>query len=189
VLTDVKEDMKLMHEETFGPLLPVIPYDSEDEAVRIANSTSYGLSGAVFTRDMEEGRRIALRIATGSVNINDSLMTYISPALPFGGVKESGIGAYHSEVGIRAFTNIKSMIEYKTPAKKEFFHYPVMPGSEEGMVEAMRFMFSQSISQRIKSFFKALPFIQQMLKEGRGVDPMEKPVRKQSPRKKPSKHH
>jgi len=169
VLTDVKEDMKLMHEETFGPLLPVIPYDNEDEAIRIANSTSYGLSGAVFTRDMEEGRRIASKIVTGSVNINDSLMTYVSPALPFGGVKESGIGAYHSEVGIRAFTNIKSMIENNNVAKKDFFHYPLMPGSEEGMAESMRFMFSQSPSQRIKSFFKLLPFLQKMRKEGKVV--------------------
>ncbi|MCX6006715.1 MAG: aldehyde dehydrogenase family protein, partial [Chloroflexi bacterium] len=108
VLTDVTLDMKLMKEETFGPLLPVIPYDNIDEAIKIANSTTYGLSGAVFTKDMEEGRKIASRIKTGSVNINDALITFAAPALPFGGVKESGVGCYHSDVGLRAFTNIKS---------------------------------------------------------------------------------
>jgi acyl-CoA reductase-like NAD-dependent aldehyde dehydrogenase len=167
VLTGITENMKLMSEETFGPLLPVIPYDSEDEAVRIANGTVFGLSGSVFTRDMDEGRRIAGRLKTGSVNINDSLMTFASPALPFGGIKESGIGVYHSEQGLRAFTNIKSIIENGNMAKKEFFHYPLMPGSEKGMAEAIRFLFSRSISQKIKVVFKVLPFMQKMRREGK----------------------
>ena len=86
VLTDVTLDMKLMKEETFGPLLPVMPYDNIEEAIKIANSTTYGLSGAVFTKDMEEGRKIASRIKTGSVNINDALITFAAPAVPFGGI-------------------------------------------------------------------------------------------------------
>lgn len=167
VLTGITQNMKLIKEETFGPLLPVMPYESEDDAVRIANSTLYGLSGSVLTRDMQEGRRIAARIKTGSVNINDTLMTFASPALPFGGIKESGIGVYHGDIGIRAFTNIKSIIENTNPAKKEFFHYPLMPDSEEGMAEAMRFMFSRSLTQKIKSLFRSLPFLLKMHREGK----------------------
>ena len=168
ILTGVTMDMKLMQDETFGPLLPLIPYDSIDEAVSIANSTPYGLSGSVFTRDMAEGRMIAARIRTGSVSINDALTVFGSPGLPFGGIKESGIGAYHSEAGIRAFANIKSIIENSNRAKKEFFHFPAMPGSEEGLAEALRFMFAQGASRKIKSFFKVLPFLQKMMKEGKG---------------------
>jgi acyl-CoA reductase-like NAD-dependent aldehyde dehydrogenase len=167
VLTDVTMDMKLMKEETFGPLLPVIPYDNIEEAIKIANSTTYGLSGAVFTRDIEEGRKIASKIKTGSVNINDALITFAVPALPFGGIKESGIGFYHSEIGLRAFTDIKSITENTNKAKKEFYHYPVLEGSLEGMVDAMKFMYSQSTSQKIKAFFKVLPFMQKMQKDGK----------------------
>ncbi len=167
VLTDVTEDMKVMKEETFGPLLPVMPYDDIEDAIRIANSTTYGLSGAVFTRDMEEGRRIASKIRTGSVNINDALITFAVPGLPFGGVKESGIGCYHSEVGIRAFTNIKSITECKNGNKKEFYQYPAMLGAEEGLLDALRFMYTQSNSQKMRSFFKVMPFLLRMQKEGK----------------------
>ena len=167
VLTDVTMDMKLMKDETFGPLLPVIPYDNIDEAIKIANSTTYGLSGAVFTSDMEEGRKIAARIKTGSVNINDALITFAAPALPFGGVKESGVGCYHSEVGLRAFTDIKSITEYKGGTKKEFFHYPVMEGSLEGMADAMNFMYAQGASKKIKAFFKVMPFMLKMQSDGK----------------------
>jgi acyl-CoA reductase-like NAD-dependent aldehyde dehydrogenase len=167
VLTDVTEDMKVMREETFGPLLPVVPYDNIDDALRIANSTNYGLSGAVFTKDMEEGRRIAGRIRTGSVNINDALITYAIPGLPFGGVKESGVGCYHSEIGIRAFTNIKSITECKDGNKKEFYKYPAMEGAEQGLLDALRFMYTQSPSQRLKALFKVMPFLMKMQREGK----------------------
>jgi len=166
VLTDVTGDMLVMKEETFGPLLPVLPYDDIEDAVRIANSTNYGLSGAVFTQDMEEGRKIAGRMRTGSVNINDTLITFAAPGLPFGGVKDSGIGNYHSEIGLRAFTNIKSVSENKKGLKKEFYHYPVMEGSEQGMLDVLRFLYTQSAGQKLKKLFKVLPFMLKMQKEG-----------------------
>lgn len=147
VLTNVTEDMKVMKEETFGPLLPVMPYDDIADAIRIANSTTYGLSGAVFTQDMEEGRKIASKIKTGSVNINDTVITFAATALPFGGVKESGVGYYHSDIGLRAFTNIKSITEYESGEKKEFFHYPVVEGAEEGLAEILRLTYTQNNSQ------------------------------------------
>ncbi|MFA5400120.1 MAG: aldehyde dehydrogenase family protein [Dehalococcoidia bacterium] len=167
VLTDVTRDMKVMQEETFGPLLPVMPYDNVEEAIKIANGTNYGLSGAVFTRDMEEGRRIAGRIRTGSVNINDALITFAVPGLPFGGVKESGIGCYHSEIGIRAFTCVKSITECKNGNKKEFYQYPAMEGAEQGLMDALRFMYTRSTAQKLNMFFKVLPFLMKMQSEGK----------------------
>jgi acyl-CoA reductase-like NAD-dependent aldehyde dehydrogenase len=164
VLTDVTSDMKLMKEETFGPLLPLVPYDDIEEAIKIANSTTYGLSGAVFTQDMEEGRKIASKIKTGSVNINDALVTFAVPGLPFGGVKESGVGYYHGEMGLRAFTNIKSITENTGNNKKEFYHYPTLEGSEEGMAEALQFMYAQSTSKKLKAFINVMPFMQKMQK-------------------------
>lgn len=167
VLTGVTLDMKLMKEETFGPILPVIPCDDIEEAIKIANSTPYGLSGAVFTRDIEEGRKIAGRIKTGSVSINEAFTVVSTPALPFGGVKESGVGYSQGEIGLRAFTNIKSITENMNKEKKEFFHYPLLEGSEEAVPDVLRFLFSQSKSQKLKAFIKVMPFMQKMKKKAK----------------------
>lgn len=167
VLTGVTLDMKLMKEETFGPVLPVIPYDDIEEAIKIANSTTYGLSGAVFTQDIEEGREIASRIKTGSVSINDVMTVAGAPALPFGGVKESGVGYSHGEIGLRAFTDIKSMTENMDNKNKDFVHFPVLEGTYEAMPDLLRFMYSQSGSQKFKAFLKVMPFMQKMKKEAK----------------------
>ena len=103
ILIDTTPEMKVRREETFGPLKPLVPYETIDEAIQIANSTEYGLSGSVYTRDPAEGRMIARRLKTGSVNVNDALITYAFPSLPFGGMKQSGVGRYHGKMGLRAF--------------------------------------------------------------------------------------
>ncbi|MFA5064534.1 MAG: aldehyde dehydrogenase family protein [Dehalococcoidia bacterium] len=77
------------------------------------------------------------------------------------------IGCYHSEIGIRAFTNIKSITECKNGNKKEFYQYPAMDGAEQGLLDALRFMYTQSTSQKIKSFFKVAPFLLKMQSEGK----------------------
>lgn len=104
VLTDVTPDMLIMREETFGPVLPIVPFDTEDEAVRAANSTVYGLSASVWTSDVERGRRVAGRLVTGNVLVNDVVITIVNQNLPFGGAKESGVGRYHGPEGLRMFT-------------------------------------------------------------------------------------
>lgn len=166
ILTDTTPDMKVRSEETFGPLLPVVPYDSIAEAVEIANSTEYGLSGAVYTQDMDEGRRIASLIKTGSVNINDSLITYAIPALPFGGQKHSGVGHYHSESGIRAFTNVKSITEFNWNLKREIFWYPLPEGSETVTAKAITAYFSPSIFKKIRAVVDAVIQVWNLRKKG-----------------------
>lgn len=167
VITDTTEDMIVTKEETFGPLLPIIPYDNIDEAIRIVNNTIYGLSGAVFSRDIEEARQIASKIVTGSVNINDVMLTYIGPDLPFGGAKNSGIGRCHSDIGIRAFTRIKSITEFKKTNMKEFYHFPAMSGAEEGLLDTLRFLYTKSFFQKTKLAFKTTPFLLKMWIDGK----------------------
>ena len=92
VLADVTADMSCIAEETFGPTLPVVKVADEDEAVRLANDSQYGLSATVWTGDTARGERVARRLECGAVNVNDALTNVFCPGLPMGGWKDSGIG-------------------------------------------------------------------------------------------------
>jgi succinate-semialdehyde dehydrogenase/glutarate-semialdehyde dehydrogenase len=108
VLTDVKKGMAVYEEETFGPVAAIIPVKNEDEAVRVANDSPFGLGAAVFTRDAERGERIAAkRLDAGSCFVNAFVRS--DPRLPFGGVKGSGYGRELSSFGIREFVNVKTV--------------------------------------------------------------------------------
>lgn len=106
VLTGIPEGSPVLTQEIFGPVALVIPFDGEDEAVRIANDTPYGLSGAVHTGDVERGVRLAKRIRTGMIHINDGTV-HDEPIVPFGGEKQSGVGRLNGEAMLDAFTTQK----------------------------------------------------------------------------------
>lgn len=105
ILIDVPHDAKLLVEEPFGPVLPVLPFDSVAEAVKIANSTPYGLMASVFTNDRHLAEDLAGQLNAGTVCINCHLPG--GPGTPFGGVKESGYGRIRTEEGLHEFTNVK----------------------------------------------------------------------------------
>ncbi|GIU84949.1 MAG: succinate-semialdehyde dehydrogenase [Acidimicrobiales bacterium] len=108
VLTDVGPGMPAYEEELFGPVAAIIPVRDEEEAVRVANDSPFGLGAAVFTRDVAKGRRIAAeQLEAGSCFVNTFVRS--DPRLPFGGVKESGYGRELSVVGIREFVNVKTV--------------------------------------------------------------------------------
>jgi len=108
VFVNVKNDMTIAREEIFGPVLCVIPYDSEEEAVRIANDSKYGLHAAVLGTDVERARRVASQIRAGRVVINN--MTD-DPQAPWGGFKYSGVGREYGQYGIGAFLEPKAILE------------------------------------------------------------------------------
>jgi succinate-semialdehyde dehydrogenase/glutarate-semialdehyde dehydrogenase len=108
VLTDVKPASPGYEEELFGPVASIIPVADEAEAIQVANDTSFGLGAAVFTRDLERGRRIAAEeLEAGACFVNGLVKS--DPRLPFGGIKESGYGRELSAFGIREFVNVKSV--------------------------------------------------------------------------------
>jgi acyl-CoA reductase-like NAD-dependent aldehyde dehydrogenase len=100
VLTNVDHSMEVMREETFGPLLPVMTFKTEDEAIKLANDSVYGLTASVWTRNIARGRRLAERIEAGTVTVNEVLYTNAVAQTPWGGVKDSGYGRTHGRMGL-----------------------------------------------------------------------------------------
>jgi len=117
VLTDVPEDSTAMTEETFGPTLVVNPVDNLDDAVRRANASSYGLAASIFSRNRREAVRLASRQRTGAASVNGVLGFAAVPALPFGGVGDSGFGRIHGPDGLREFSRAQSVTwrRFKAP--------------------------------------------------------------------------
>lgn len=104
-LTNIKENMRVMTEETFGPVLPIVPFTTEEEAIEMANNTQYGLSADIFTQDLDKAERVAKKIKSGAVGINTD--SYYKPQCPIGGYKKSGIGREYGKIGMQEFTQIK----------------------------------------------------------------------------------
>ncbi|MDC2954411.1 aldehyde dehydrogenase family protein [Streptomyces gilvifuscus] len=108
VIADLSNDSRVVQEEIFGPVLTVQPFDTEDEAVALANSTPYGLASGVQTANLARAHRIADRLQAGIVWINDWAM--LDPAVPFGGVKDSGFGREYGPEALAAYTKVKSVV-------------------------------------------------------------------------------
>jgi aldehyde dehydrogenase (NAD+) len=107
VFANVRNDMTIAREEVFGPVLTILPYDGEEEAVRIANDTVYGLSGYVASGDPERALRVASRLRTGNVHLNGAGADF---AAPFGGYKQSGNGREWGEYGFEEFLEVKAIM-------------------------------------------------------------------------------
>ena len=108
VLTDVTQEMRIMREEIFGPVLPIVVVDSEQEAIELANDSEFGLGASVWTEDRARGERIARRLESGMVWINDHSFSHGTCQCAWGGVKDSGLGRSHSKFGFYECVNIKT---------------------------------------------------------------------------------
>jgi betaine-aldehyde dehydrogenase len=123
VLVDVDHSMKVMREETFGPVVGVMKVRDSEEALRLANDTRYGLAGSVFG-EKERAERVGRRIEAGAVNINDVISNYLAVDVPMGGWKESGIGFRHGEYGIKKYCRPESIVITRFGGKREPVWYP-----------------------------------------------------------------
>jgi acyl-CoA reductase-like NAD-dependent aldehyde dehydrogenase len=123
VLAEVTHEMRVMREETFGPVLPVTAFDNDDEAVKLANDSEFGLAASVWTRDKARGERLARRIRAGTVMVNDVVSCFGISEAPHGGVKSSGIGRTHGRFGLEEMVRVKYMDVDRMPGMKKVWWY------------------------------------------------------------------
>src|ERR671925_232536 len=123
VLTEVTHDMRIMREEIFGPVVPIVTVDSEEEAIQLANDSEFGLGASVWTMDRAKGERIARRVDSGMVWINDHMYTHGACSCSWGGVKNSGLGRSHSKFGLYEGVNIK-LVTWEPSRTRDFWWHP-----------------------------------------------------------------
>ncbi len=112
IIVNTTAEMKIVKEEVFGPVAPIIVVADEEEAVKVANATGFGLGGSVWTKDIERGKRIARQLECGCAFVNSFVKS--DPRVPFGGIKKSGIGRELSKYGLMEFVNVKAISVYQT---------------------------------------------------------------------------
>lgn len=122
VLTGVTSEMKLMKEETFGPLLPIVPFDTDDEAIALANDSEFGLAASVWTRDRKRGEAIAERIEAGTVMVNDAIAGFGICEAPHGGFKASGVGRTHGLAGMQEMVRVRYIDVDRVMMKKPWWY-------------------------------------------------------------------
>jgi acyl-CoA reductase-like NAD-dependent aldehyde dehydrogenase len=155
VLADVNHEMAIMREETFGPVLPIMVFDSDADAVRLANDCQYGLAASVWTRDRARGEKIARQIQAGTVMINDAVSCFGISEAPHGGVKASGIGRTHGRFGLEEMVRPKYIDSDLLPRFKKPWWYGYGPNMLKAVEGFMDFQFARRLSARSKGALRS----------------------------------
>ena len=156
VLADVNHQMRIMTEETFGPVLPIMPFDAEDEAVQLANNSIYGLAASVWTPDRARGESLASRINAGTVMVNDLLSGFAISEAPHGGFKDSGIGRTHGLLGMDEMVRVKYLDSDYLPRMKKLWWYGYGPAFAAQMEGFIDLFFARGMGQRLSGALRSL---------------------------------
>jgi acyl-CoA reductase-like NAD-dependent aldehyde dehydrogenase len=155
VLADVSQEMRIMREETFGPVLPVAAFDNDDEAVRLANDSEFGLAASVWTNNSARGERLAKRIQVGTVMVNDVISCFGISEAPHGGVKASGIGRTHGRFGLEEMVRTKYVDVDLLPRMKKVWWYGYGESFRRQMEGFVDVQFARGIGQRLSGAMRA----------------------------------
>jgi acyl-CoA reductase-like NAD-dependent aldehyde dehydrogenase len=156
VLTGVTHEMRIMAEETFGPVLPIMPFDTEEEAIRLANHSVYGLAASVWTSNRARGEFIARRLRAGTVMVNDSISAFAISEAPHGGLMDSGIGRTHGRLGMEEMVRVKYLDKDRIPAMKRLWWYGYGPAFSAQMEGFLDFLFGRSLIRRLRGGLRSL---------------------------------
>ncbi len=156
IVVDVTHDMKLMQEETFGPIMPIMKVKDETEALWLANDSVFGLSASVWSNNMRQAKRVAHRLDVGSVNVNDAISHYPVSLLPFGGVKQSGNARTHGPEEILQFTQLRSYAIGRPPLPFDIATRMREPNHYKLGTAILRLSFGVTPRQRLQPIKDAL---------------------------------
>jgi succinate-semialdehyde dehydrogenase/glutarate-semialdehyde dehydrogenase len=150
VVAGATHEMALVRDETFGPLLPILTFRTEEEAIRHANDSPYGLSAYVFTRSKKRAEQVAAQLEAGTVVHNDALFTHAAPETPWGGVKASGIGRVHSAHGLRDLCEMRHVNLERFPLPV-FWLYPYSERAYRLGLRLYRTLLGRGIGGKVKA--------------------------------------
>jgi acyl-CoA reductase-like NAD-dependent aldehyde dehydrogenase len=155
LLADVTQDMRIMQEETFGPALPVSAFDTDADAVRLANDSQFGLAASVWTTDRKRGEAVAARIRAGTVMVNDAISAFGIAEAPHGGFEQSGIGRAHGEMGLAEMVLVKYIDVDLLPRMKKVWWYGYSGAFYRQMSGFVDMLFGGSLGARLKGALAA----------------------------------
>lgn len=157
VLTGVSHSMRIMREESFGPVLPIMPFDTEDEAVQLANDSEFGLAASIWTANRKRGERLARRIEAGTVMVNDVITAFGISEAPHGGIKASGIGRTHGRTGLEEMVRLKYVDSDLLPALAKPWWYPYNRKFARQLEQMIDFFFGRGLVRRLRGGLKSTP--------------------------------
>jgi acyl-CoA reductase-like NAD-dependent aldehyde dehydrogenase len=156
VLTNVTHAMRIMTEETFGPVLSVMSFDTEDEAIRLANDSMYGLAASVWTGNRARGEAMARRLRAGTVMVNDSISAFAISEAPHGGPMDSGIGRAHGRLGMEEMVRVKYVDSDRIAAMKKLWWYGYGSAFSAQMEGFLDFLFARGLVTRLRGGLRSL---------------------------------
>lgn len=155
VLADVDHTMRVMQEETFGPVLPIAPFRDDAEAVRLANNSDFGLAASVWTRHRARGERIARQINAGTVMVNDAVSCFSISEAPHGGVKSSGLGRTHGRWGLEEMVRVKYLDTDLVPRMKKIWWFGYSGGFAGEMESFLDFLYARPLRVKLRAGVRA----------------------------------
>jgi succinate-semialdehyde dehydrogenase/glutarate-semialdehyde dehydrogenase len=157
VLGRVDHTMKVMTEETFGPVLPVMSFSGVEEAVALANDSRYGLTASVWTRDKKTACRVAEQLEVGTVTVNDHMCTFSEPRAIWGGIKQTGFGRTHGPYDLLELVNIKYVSADFAGKRDRMWWYPYSAAKLRILGHSLRLLHDRRRSQKARALFSLVP--------------------------------